>query len=461
MNNKQFSMLYNENSQKFEKASKRLRVLLEAELKQIRVRRKQALGVEDDAFRIRVVEVRLKDRKALHSKICDDDSLMHARAFDPGHVNDLIGARLVCHNLEDVRALTKKIKDQQWPGVTHVRSIARGGVRDKEWLDTGHEVSGYRANHLDVQWCGDDKRMYYGELQIRTLLQDAWASFMHDDVYKSNALFLFPEHILQQLKHFSDLLYSLDGMAQSLRDYVDTTLIRESSYAAVLSLQRRHMHGFAEFKRRGLKVPAYESVRRADCYKVEGPHGHWQFEIDGSLGLKEKFVFPMVADTSVSNLRDLRVYRATRSGKFERVSREYYDRIDGNPPHRSIAITDKRATKRHLYRVQCEWQGVFRNEVEYVIAPWRDLYRTARVFYELEIWLQRKADQPPQMMALPEEQQDLPGHLKEKIERFESKRGNVGPELEYMGEENGYHRYRFAERDVTGTNFMCLFRNER
>jgi hypothetical protein len=54
------------------------------------------------------------------------------------------------------------------------------------------------------------------EIQVRTLLQDAWGRLSHDDFYKPKGPGP-PSWLDEQMKELSDRLYELDRQAQSIR----------------------------------------------------------------------------------------------------------------------------------------------------------------------------------------------------------------------------------------------------
>ncbi len=160
---------------------------------------REAKGVPVGTFRIRLQEARVKPVKSFFDKISDDQALSFDNAFTLGHVRDLLGARLVCHNISDVLLIVDQLQRARWGDLHYVKP----GKGDKLWIVTPQE-SGYRGAHVDVRWLrpGSQNDYSYAELQIRTLLQDAWANFMHDDVHKADAKLLLGE---ESYRHFRDM----------------------------------------------------------------------------------------------------------------------------------------------------------------------------------------------------------------------------------------------------------------
>lgn len=85
-------------------------------------------------------------------------------------------------------------------------------------LEDQERDNGYRAIHIDVQ---ADTTHFEGvrcEIQIRTLIQDAWAIWSHPlyEKYRSN-LAKIPEKKLSLMKQLSNILHAADSMADTLR----------------------------------------------------------------------------------------------------------------------------------------------------------------------------------------------------------------------------------------------------
>ncbi len=161
----------------FEIATKHLDKILKSYMEKYQLK-DQDMPSESRFFRVRLHEGRVKEANSLFRKIQSDKNLDFNNVFLPGHVRDLIGVRIVCHNLRDVEKIAELIVTAKWGELNHV-----GPYEPKKWLKESNPESGYRGEHIDVRWKFNDKGKYYhAEIQIRTLLQDAWATFMHDDI---------------------------------------------------------------------------------------------------------------------------------------------------------------------------------------------------------------------------------------------------------------------------------------
>jgi putative GTP pyrophosphokinase len=93
---------------------------------------------------------------------------------------DMIRARLVCNNYEDVYRLVELIKE-----------MVPFGEPEPEIQDyvKRPQDSGYRAVHVNFRLEAGGLREGFlrlgCEIQIRTLLQDAWSELSHEDITKA------------------------------------------------------------------------------------------------------------------------------------------------------------------------------------------------------------------------------------------------------------------------------------
>ena len=91
-------------------------------------------------------------------------------------INDLIGIRIVCSNLNDIYDLVSLIKSD---GRFEI-------LKEKDYIRNPKE-SGYTSYHIIFEYdykVGELTIPIKAELQIRTEEMDKWASVAHDLVYK-------------------------------------------------------------------------------------------------------------------------------------------------------------------------------------------------------------------------------------------------------------------------------------
>lgn len=121
------------------------------------------------------------------------------------HITDLVGLRVVCLNLDDIKEIQKIIEDNfKEIDITDKSSI----------LDSTEDKFGYKGLHLDLMI--DDKRATFPEyskfknvtfeLQIRTIIQDAWSVLDHKIKYKRN----IPTELKRRINRLSALFEVAD-----------------------------------------------------------------------------------------------------------------------------------------------------------------------------------------------------------------------------------------------------------
>lgn len=120
---------------------------------------------------------------------------------------DLVGLRMVCNNLQDVERAADLIE----------QSLKEMGseVKRKDFI-ANPVLTGYRAIHLLTRIpiaVGPISLSVGCEVQIRTLLQDAWAKLSRADLYRSE----IPKQLLKQFAAMSQSLADADALAEQVR----------------------------------------------------------------------------------------------------------------------------------------------------------------------------------------------------------------------------------------------------
>ena len=87
-------------------------------------------------------------------------------------INDIIGIRLVCSNLNDVYDLVKCIKNNSKFAI----------INEKDYISRPKK-SGYMSYHIIIQ-CELETIPMRAEIQLRTREMDMWANLSHDLIYK-------------------------------------------------------------------------------------------------------------------------------------------------------------------------------------------------------------------------------------------------------------------------------------
>ncbi|MDR1430125.1 MAG: tetratricopeptide repeat protein [Spirochaetaceae bacterium] len=180
----------------------------------------RSLAARDITEYLEDIFVSLASRPTVKSRVKDFDSyfkkrlrlLRNARGSVP-EITDLIGIRVVCPFMEDLAAAEDILKNK-----FEVIEIERKGS------DYSFKEFGYESTHLLVKIPRAilDARGGFGtevaEIQIRTILQDAWAEVEHELVYKAEFT-PFDDPMRRKLAAVNASLSLADIIFQEIRDY--------------------------------------------------------------------------------------------------------------------------------------------------------------------------------------------------------------------------------------------------
>jgi putative GTP pyrophosphokinase len=126
---------------------------------------------------------------------------------------DLIGLRVICPFLEDLKLVEKILRDQF--SVLEV---------DKKGSHFSFKEFGYESVHFLIEIPADivkqrgDSGCTVAEVQIRTILQDAWAEVEHELVYKAEFT-PFDDPLKRKLAAVNASLSLADSIFQEIRSY--------------------------------------------------------------------------------------------------------------------------------------------------------------------------------------------------------------------------------------------------
>jgi putative GTP pyrophosphokinase len=122
-------------------------------------------------------------------------------------IGDLLGLRVVCPFLEDLRAAEEAVR-----GSFDVVEVEHKGS------DLSFREFAYDSTHLLLRVPLELDRELIFEVQVRTTLQDAWAEVEHDLVYKAEFT-PFDEPMKRKLAALNANLSLSDIIFQEIRDY--------------------------------------------------------------------------------------------------------------------------------------------------------------------------------------------------------------------------------------------------
>ncbi|MEV4207558.1 GTP pyrophosphokinase [Nocardia salmonicida] len=152
------------------------------------------------------IVVRLKDRKSFIEKI-------ERKSYDDpfGQMPDIVGARVVCRFLDDITLVDSTVRE--------IFTVAK--VEDKT-ASAAPETFAYRSVHYECRIRDDNKGPHYDsikeitfEIQVRTILQDAWAVVEHALAYKG--LSSIPPELRRDFSALVGLFHIADKSFQQLR----------------------------------------------------------------------------------------------------------------------------------------------------------------------------------------------------------------------------------------------------
>ncbi|MDR0323751.1 MAG: tetratricopeptide repeat protein [Treponema sp.] len=155
-----------------------------------------------------VVSGRMKNFESYFSKYL---RLLKAGDNNP-QITDLLGARIICPFIEDLSAVENIIKKH----FSIVETEKKGHYTFKEF--------GYESIHILIKIPGEitehrgEPGTDIAEIQIRTILQDAWAEVEHELVYKAE-FSPFDEPMKRKLAAVNASLSLADIIFQEIRSY--------------------------------------------------------------------------------------------------------------------------------------------------------------------------------------------------------------------------------------------------
>ena len=169
--------------------------------------------------RVRVVEGRIKDRmrtgEKLRRKLADANDEIHESVEVENQVIDVVGARVVCRTEREQTALWDLLNE----GDDTNLSIAE--VRD---YSATPKPSGYRGRHLLVEVPFEAEPSVLVELQLRTILQDAWCVLAEEHLFKPGQALKSDPQQERLSVILSDLLAQADSVAGYIADDVGAYL---------------------------------------------------------------------------------------------------------------------------------------------------------------------------------------------------------------------------------------------
>lgn len=156
------------------------------------------------------VKARVKEPSSIINKI------QTRKYLELDEVEDLVGLRLICLNIPDVDIFTKKV-------IASVTSFGGEHLNSLEIVPTSLKTilpkssAGYNGIHVCFDVPLDEKTKIGCEVQVRTVLQDAWSNLSAGMFYKKNIGKSKASRIRRELHSASDVLSSIDDRLAKLK----------------------------------------------------------------------------------------------------------------------------------------------------------------------------------------------------------------------------------------------------
>lgn len=205
-----FKDWYSENFPKLRTAEKSFRNLV------------QLLLSQDQSFTKPKVISRVKDRdecvKKFQRKYQEDLEKSQTEYTISEHISDVIGLRVICLYESDVEEIVRVLKE-------HFYVI---DLTDKTAQHNENETFGYKGIHLDLKINGQRKNLpeyqnilqFSFEIQIRTIVQDAWSEIDHKLKYKKS----LPKDVARRIFVLASLFELADREFDQIRMKTDNLI---------------------------------------------------------------------------------------------------------------------------------------------------------------------------------------------------------------------------------------------
>ncbi len=159
-----------------------------------------------------IVKGRIKGFEAFHRKLLV--KTQKTLISDPFHfIKDMIGLRIVVPFIEDISLIESLISDRFQ--VLEVEKKAQNRSIHEFGYDSTHMLIHIPQETIESSGLGHDM---IAEIQIRTILQDAWAEVEHELVYKTT-IDKVEDTIRKKLIALNATLSLADTIFQEIRDY--------------------------------------------------------------------------------------------------------------------------------------------------------------------------------------------------------------------------------------------------
>jgi putative GTP pyrophosphokinase len=296
---------YDKNVSLYETLSRKISALLEG-------------LIRDEGLYVHSIHHRVKERDSLSDKLNKPDTSFK----ELGDLTDIVGVRVITYYNSDVDRVADIIRKEFTVDTEH--SIDKRALLDPDRF-------GYLSLHYVVSLSKPYAKLkeyrrllrLKAEIQVRSILQHAWAEIEHDLGYKSK--YAIPIQMRRRFSQLSGLLeladYEFDGLRKNLRDYSEEIASAQDIDILLDKISLAHF-----IKRSGL-------VRMLDD-EIQSQTGlELVFEDWFAESLVDKLLF-----VGISELSDLEAGLSHRSEVISKFAIEHLKSRTYSHIHRGVSI---------------------------------------------------------------------------------------------------------------------------
>ena len=195
------------------------------------------------------------------------------------NLNDVIGVRVVCSFLDDVKILITTIAKD--PEISILNC--------KNYIESP-KSNGYMSYHLNIEipvLVNETVEFVKAEIQVRTIAMDMWASLEHKIWYKKGIE--LPEDMLNEISKMADFCHRVDeSLNQTARNFLFKSQTKKITYPFMKD--RRYYFSRLKYET-ALKMTEEKIQSIVEEYRLSGnpnpiEHIKSRLKTDDSIGLK-------------------------------------------------------------------------------------------------------------------------------------------------------------------------------
>ena len=169
---------------------------------------------------IEFVTGRVKPLASIYDKAQEKGVPFEPSDYLAKELQDIAGLRIMCQFVDDISTVTELIRQRNDLKV----------IEEKDYI-THSKPSGYRSHHMIIEYPVETiygRKIVIGEIQIRTLAMNFWASIEHSLNYKYKGE--FPEEIKERLQNAAEAAFRLDEEMSQIRSEIQEAQVYFSEY---------------------------------------------------------------------------------------------------------------------------------------------------------------------------------------------------------------------------------------